>query len=195
MKIEIGGNVINANLNRNDNHTTFLISEHNNPKAVNQLRHSLKNMGEGDEVKVHSTKAFIKNNIRKSDLKTLFLTMAAKFGYTIAFNQRLDIVREILAEKETNLRIPLLYLDTNTQLNDKIIIDEKAGIFGMQIDDRLAFCPWPSHPIKRFTNHIKRNNLNIEFTIKGSAFDMPESFEALLDTKAMGDKKHPSPRP
>ncbi len=174
VKLKIGDLALNANLSRRNGTTHFEITDHNDPASLKSSLESFKSFAEGSELQVSSSKSYSKYNIEKADLKSAFLVMVAKFGYTIGFDQRMVPIRQAII-CETDHTDLIHYIDLDSPANDKIFLDEKLGVAALKVEDRGVVIPWPSHPLSNFQ---KRGNF---IKMQAKLFPLPRTFESLID--------------
>ncbi|WP_406645795.1 hypothetical protein QEZ52_17670 [Aliisedimentitalea scapharcae] len=171
---KVGGLSLNANLSRRNGITHFDISDKNNLSHLEVSKDTLSEFQDGDTLSISPPKGYQKENIEKADLKSAFLAVAAKFGYSIAFDSRMIPLRKAIIGRADHKDL-IHYMDFPPEISDKILVDEEAGVAAMKIEDRGVVIPWPSHPLSNFR---KRGDW---LEIRGALVEFPTGFEALVD--------------
>lgn len=174
VKIEVGGVTLNADLFRDGGRTHLSVSEKNSPRAIESFKQAMDRFGKGSELKIHTGYSYLRANVLRSDLKSAFLLLVAKFGYSIGFSERIVPIRKAIlcqSEPKTLLR----YLETSEARENSIIVDEQEGLVAITDRAKTVLLPWPSRPLEHFLN------LDDKINLRGSVFDFPKTFEAKLD--------------
>lgn len=177
VKLGAGGINVQAEMNVQDGTVNLEIGERNNPQNLQEIEAFFIAMTKGDSITLTSSHRYKPNNILRSMLKTAFLLLTAKFGYTFAFEPRMtQIRRHLLLDQEEE--IPILTIEKAENLPDgHLIVCEDEGVAGVPFKQEILIVPWPSLP---YTNFSKFSAIKPE-SLKGSLFPLPTEFEAMLD--------------
>ncbi len=159
---------------------TTLSKEHNHPDKFGRVLQALQNASE----KNHTFAArltFPSYDERLSDLaflKSAFLCLFAKFGYTYALSEPAQFLVSTFLEK-THLDIVKLVPFENCGNN--ILVSEEMGLCFVGFGDFQLVCPWLNASVEKFVSACEQRDIFLRHYTNLSAFEMPTKLEAILD--------------
>lgn len=182
VTIEAGGTSVNASLTRSHSAGEFDISaKHNDPDSVATFRENLRNLQKGEKLTVKYDSKFIPRLARIAELKSAFLIVSAKFGYTFALNDELQAARAQLLEPQSDHHEHAVIACPAIPVN-KILVSEPEGLVFVNLNGRVHALPWISRAYENFDLHRKKG---FKLSLSGKLFEFPMSFEAILDLQGL----------
>lgn len=167
--------MVNANLVRKDEKARLQITgKHNDPSKVEELKRYLLNPDGVKTITISSKSRLKRREVKIAYLRSAFLILAARFGYTVALCDNFEYLRPIFIRK-TDGDVPLFYVDLPETMHNSILIEEKLGRAFLNIAGQGVIVPWPSRSLDGFGERA----VNEKAT--GFIFDFPTSFCADLD--------------
>lgn len=180
--LEAAGIKVNAHLVSEGNKKLFTMSpRHNHWKVMSAFQEHISKFGPGDQFNVTFSQRYSNRKARIADMKSAFLAVTAKFGFSFALNDELKSVRAQLLDVERNHFEPVTVACREMPRN-KILLDERQGLVFIRFDRHVHVLPWVNHGSDNFEGHRARQ---FRSTASGKLFELPKSFEAALDHSGM----------
>jgi hypothetical protein len=176
--LELGGITVRAAMVSDGIKKSFNLSnQHNDPRTLQAFRDYLARNSKGANLTVKHKSNFVPRREKISHLKTTFLTLSAKFGYSFALHYELSSVRKQLlnAHEDHHEHIEVSCPDMPRRM---IAVDEKHSLALVRFNGPTHVLPWINADYRNFEFHKSRN---FKMNISGKLFSLPRSFEALLD--------------
>lgn len=187
-QINIGDEVANASLKLEDSHISLsILRDKNAPKVLSGVRnyfdHLEANRGvEGLKLELTPQVRLSLTPSKISDLRAAYLVAFAVFGYSYAFNNRLDLVRQqILKPEEEIISGFWSFLGQDAQKMRKLIFTSEPFEALLVIIDKAAVTlPWINGPdVYKLTSPIETENRRINF--RGIDLQWPSQMQMVLD--------------
>ena len=178
FQLEVLGLKVNAHLASQGNRKLFTMSpRHNNWHVMSAFQEHISKFRAGDEFKVKFTRGYNKRRVRIAEMKSAFLAISAKFGFSFSLKDELSLVRSQLLDIEGDHFDPATVSCKEMPCN-KILLDERQGLVFIRFQRLVHVLPWINHSYENFERH--RTN-QFRSNASGKLFELPNSFEAMLD--------------
>jgi hypothetical protein len=173
------GVLINATLSNIDGRKHFKIDSTFNDSA--KVEAFARYLEAGADLKVTSRFRYFEKLAQLAELKSVYLLLTAKFGYTLAFSKAGNFVRYLINDQGLD-QVPLRYFEPSKGSEfTGIAFDKSSKTFYMNISGRYVSIIWDFEEMKKFRRDAKPNE---RVTFAGPLFPFPTSFEAVLDHKS-----------
>ena len=179
IMLEIDGIRVNARLTKDGATTSFAVDpDHNDPKMVDRFHKALAGSNEGLKINLKYKSKLILRRASISDLKSCFIILAAKFGYSYALHDTLSKVRDQLQHPETDVHAHV-YTRADSLPENSIFVSEQFGVVILRFFGYSHVMPWITHDYDHFQSH---KSSGLKFTAHAKVLPFPKNFEALLDS-------------
>lgn len=169
---------VNATLSKKDTTTNLGIDRrHNDPRIVEKFHNKLASAADGLKINLKYRSDYIARRASISDLKSCFIVLTAKFGYSYALHDTLSKIRDQLRQPDKDIHSHV-YTKNEGLPENSIFVSEKYGVAIVRLLGNAHIMPWISHDYEHFQLH-KASGL--KFTAPGAVFPFPKNFEAILD--------------
>ena len=177
FRLCVDNTTINVGISKDDAGFNIKVKKrHNDPANIEYVFESLRSMEAGASVTISQHRGYVRSKASLADLKTAFLLVTAKFGYSFAFSSKLHHIRGAI-HKARHEEVEAYCLSDPID-QEKIYVEEYNGIVIVPTMGRSVVLPWPTiseSQLARFPNFIIGQHLNLR------AFDLPKSFEGIVD--------------
>jgi hypothetical protein len=178
IELEVDGIRVNARLSSNGTTTSFAVeANHNNPRTVDKFHKALAESNEGLKINLKYKSKLILRRASISDLKSCFIILAAKFGYSYALHDTLSKVRDQLQHPETDIHAHV-YTNAESLPQNSIFVSEQFGVVILRFFGYSHVMPWITHDYDHFQSH---KSSGLKFSAHAKILPFPKNFEALLD--------------
>ena len=178
VKLDANGASINASFQKDDIGISFDISaKHNDPKKIQAFRFALASEVGDLSLKLSHKSEYVARRASISDLKSCFVLLTAKFGYSYGLHDSLAQIRKQLVQPTDSVHAHV-YTKAESLPENSILVSENHGLVLLKFLGMVHVLPWISHSYEHFQSFGKTK---FKFSMSGEMFDFPKNFEAVLD--------------
>lgn len=191
VKIEVEGQVINAEMFQEPNFTNIKILPNNNPAVANQVEERIMDSGSAPpSINITVWGGYRQKEADVGYLRAAYLAAFAKFGYRWIFTSETHIIRrQIQNPRDTliqNFRVGLSHKSGHTPDGFYILKTPLTALL-VRIGNNAIYLPWPrgasAKQISEWINSEKEKGKSCEYTYQQIA-PWPTGLELIFDQPA-----------
>ena len=177
--LSVGGFRVNASLSYPNGKRHFSIQNNfNDPTEILNFKEAMRQFQAGSKLNVTSKFRYNMHMAKLADLKSCFLILVAKLGYTFAFSPTGDVLRRLILEASaTDIPLHYFYPKSSSFFNG-ILADRENRCFVVSLSDRYAVINWQTDFLAATPERVDAGK-NVKYS--GVVLDAPKSFEAICD--------------
>lgn len=124
--------------------------------------------------------AYDERRAKLAFLKSAFLCLFGKFGYTYALSKPARYICDGFLEK---IDVEVVMLQPISGYENKILVSEEAGVCFVGFGEFVLVCPWVNASVEKYAEACKVPDSFLGDCKTLHPFEMPLNFEAILDSR------------